>query len=275
MTHDTNAGGGLARLTLNDCGSVNLAAGWDCASTRQTTITGHYSPQLMSRSDTSSHIAGGGNFPIEVARSLLGGSNALFRWVDNASIRVTSSALLCSGSFSGAGLTTMGRGGSIAVEDSFMVAADNVAPPFIDLAIGTLGNNRNVAIGAANVFVLGSVSGIAISSDANIHKPFTGIAGYCNVAGRALTLPEWRVSSGADVSTQSVVTAAEAGFASGNFPTPLSPDLNLAPGGRAATVMRNPLTPAEVTGMQARPTTLAQAKAYLLNSAPSRRAVRD
>lgn len=273
LTHDTNAGGGLASLTLEDCGSVNLAAGWDCAFSRQTSISGHYCPLLTSRAGAASHIAGSANYPIELRRSLLGGSNGLYRWIDNVNVRVTSSALLCFGTFSGGGITTLGRSGSITVEDTFLVADQNVAPPFIDVASGSLSTQRNVEIGALNVFVAGPA--VSIASDSNLHKPFVGGVHYCNVNNSAFTLAAWKAASGKDANTRAVETASDAGFASGNFPSPFVPDLNLTPGGKAATTMQSPLTPAEVTAMRARPTTLAQARAYLLNTAPSRRAVRE
>lgn len=273
LTHDTNAGGGLTSLSLVDCGSVNLAAGWDCGSARQTSIQGHYSPLLTSTNGAASHISGAANYPIDVKRSLLGGSNGLYRWVDNTNVKVTSSALLAYGVFSGGGLTTLGRNGTMVVEDTFLIANDNVAPPFIDIAAGSLTTNRNIEVGAFNVFVAGSAT--AVASDSNVHRPFTGGTFYCTVGSKSFTLPEWKASSGKDVNTVSIASAAEAGFTSGNYPTAFAPDLNLVAGGKAAITMQNPLTPSEVSTMQARPKSLAEAKAYLLNSSPSRRAVRE
>lgn len=273
LSHDSNSGGGLASLSLNDCSSVNLSAGWDCAWSRQSLISGHYSPLLMSRTDPSSHIGGAEPYPIEVARSFLGGSLGQYRWIDTTQARVSSSALLNAGTFSGGGVTTLGRRGSFTVEDTFLVAAENVTPPFIDLQSGTLATNRNVEVGAFNVFVVGS--GTSVTSDFNLHKPFTGGTFYCTVNNQPFSLSEWKTTSGQDTNSQSLTTAAEIGFASGKFPTPSAPDLSLTPGSMAATVMRSPLLPSEVAAMQARPATLAQARAYLLNSAPSRRAVRD
>ena len=271
--HDKNAGGGLASLTLRDCSSVNLAAGWDCAWSRQSSVSGHYSPLLTSRSDPSAHIAVADSYPVEMTRSFLGGSLGQHRWIDGTQVRIGSSALLNAGTFSGGGLTTLGRRGSITVEDTFMVVPEDVSPPFIELASGSLVTNRNVEVGAFNVFVVGG--GTSVASDSNLHKPSSGLPFYCTVNGQAFSLSAWKTASGLDPNSQSLTTAADFGFASGQFPTPSSPDLNLKSGSKAATVMRNPLTPAEVTAMQARPVTLAQARAYLLNSAPSRRAVRE
>ena len=273
ITHDSIIDGGLASLTLVDCSSINLAAGWNCASSRQSTVSGHYSPLLTSTTDTSAHFEGTAPYPLELARSFLGGSKTLYRWIDKTNVRVSSCALLGSGGFSGGGITTLGRKGSITVEDTFLISDNDVVPPFVDLPSGTLVNTRNVEVGSLNVFAVGA--GTTITSDANLHKPFTNATSYCTVNNRAFTLAEWKTASGQDTNTQAIATATEAGFVSGKFPTPSAPDLALTAGGKAATLMRNPLTPNEITAMQARPTTLAQAKAYLLNSAPSRRAVRD
>ena len=150
---------------------------------------------------------------------------------------------------------------------------DDVTPPFIDVPSGTLVTNRNVEVGAFNAFVVGT--GTTVTSDANLHKPFTGGTFYCTVGNQTFSLDQWKTASGQDTNSRSLATAAEFGFASGRFPSPSAPDLNLTPGSPAATGMRNPLLPSEVAAMQARPATLAQARAYLLNSAPSRRAVRE
>lgn len=273
LSHDSNAGGGLANLVLSDCSSLNLSAGWDCASSRQSLVSGHYSPLLTSRTDPSSHLGGADPYPIEVTRSFLGGGLGQYRWIDTTQARVSSCALLNSGTFSGGGLTTLGRRGSFTVEDTFLVAAEDVTPPFIDVPSGTLVSNRNVEVGGFNVFVVGT--GASVTSDSNLHKPFTGGTFYCTVNNQPFSLAAWKTASGQDTNSQSLSTATEFGFASGRFPTPSAPDLNLTPGSPAATAMRNPLTPAEVIAMQARPATLAQARAYLLNSAPSRRAVRE
>ena len=273
LSHDSNAGGGLASLTLSDCSSVNLAAGWDCASSRQSLISGHYSPLLTARIDPSSHIGGADPYPIEIARSFLGGGLGQYRWIDTTQAKVSSSALLSAGTFSGGGLTTLGRRGAFTVEDTFLVAAGDVTPPFIDLPSGTLVNNRNVEIGAFNVFFVGT--GTSVTSDFNLHRPFTGGTFYCTVGNQPFSLDQWKAATGRDTNSQLLVTAADFGFASGTLPTPAAPDLALTPGSKAATIMRNPLLPSEVAAMQARPATLAQARAYLLNSAPSRRAVRE